>query len=437
MERKPQLSFWQIWNMSFGFLGVQIGYALQNANTSRILQSLGANVDELSYFWLAAPLAGLIVQPIIGLFSDRTWTRLGRRIPFILGGALLAAMALFLMPNADVFILIISPLFFAAVMLLFMDMSFNVTMQPFRALVADMLDDTQKTKGYSVQTFLINCGAVVGSVLPFVLVHWLGLNNQSTPDARIPESVTWSYYIGGAILLLTVLLTALKTKEYPPAQFLKYHQQTGKSAKPAFMELIKGVPKVMLQLGVVQFFTWSALFLLWTYTTPAIAANVWGTSETTSVAYSAAGDWVGVLFGVYAVFAGLFSIGIPKLAARYGNKTVYAASLLCGAAGYLGMALLEDQWLLLLPMLGIGIAWGAILALPYAILAKSVQAERMGVYMGVFNFTITLPQIFCGLVGGMVVKYFFHGNAVSMIMVAAVCMLLAAVSVGMVKEVKN
>jgi maltose/moltooligosaccharide transporter len=434
MKRKPQLSFWQIWNMSFGFLGVQIGYALQNANTSRILQSLGANVDELSYFWLAAPLAGLIVQPVVGLFSDRTWTKLGRRIPFILGGSVLAVLALFLMPNAEVFIMLMSPLLFAAIMLLFMDMSFNVTMQPFRALVADMLDDTQKTKGYSVQTFLINCGAVVGSVLPFVLVHWFGLNNQSTPDARIPDSVAWSYYIGGAILLGTVLVTALKTKEYPPAQFLEYHQQTETPAKPKFATLIKGVPKVMLQLGVVQFFTWSALFLLWTYTTPAIAVNVWGTNEATSAAYSAAGDWVGVLFGVYAVFAGLFSIVIPKLAARFGNKTVYAVSLLCGAAGYLGMALLKDQWWLLLPMLGIGIAWGAILALPYAILAKSVQAERMGVYMGVFNFTITLPQIFCGLVGGVVVKYFFHGDAVAMIMVAAVCMALAALSVGMVRE---
>jgi maltose/moltooligosaccharide transporter len=434
MERKPQLSFWQIWNMSFGFLGVQVAYSLQIANTSRVLQSLGASVDELSYFWVAAPVAGLIVQPLIGLFSDRTWTRLGRRIPFILGGAILAAMALFLMPSADVFVLIISPLLFAAVMVLFMDMSSNATMQPFRALVADMLDNTQKTKGYSVQTFLINCGAVVGSVLPFVLVHWFGLNNQSTPDARIPESVAWSYYIGGAILLGTVLVTALKTKEYPPAQFLKYSQQSKIPVKPKFVELIKGIPKVMLQLGVVQFFTWLALFLLWTYTTPAIAANVWGTNETTSAAYSAAGDWVGVLFAVYAVVAGLFSIGIPKLAARFGNKTVYAGSLLCGAAGYLGMALLKDQWLLLLPMLGIGITWGAILALPFSILAKSVQAERMGVYMGVFNFTITSPQIFCGLVGGMVVKYFFHGNAVSMIMVAAVCMLLAALSVGMVKE---
>ncbi|MDR0738204.1 MAG: MFS transporter, partial [Prevotellaceae bacterium] len=255
MKRKPQLSFWQIWNMSFGFLGVQIGYALQNANTSRILQSLGANVDELSYFWLAAPLAGLVVQPIIGLFSDRTWTKFGRRIPFILGGAALAGLALVLMPNAEIFIVLMSPLLFAAIMLLFMDMSFNVTMQPFRALVADMLDDTQKTKGYSVQTFLINCGAVVGSVLPFVLVHWFGLNNQSTPDARIPDSVAWSYYIGGAILLSTVLVTAMKTKEYPPAQFLEYNQQTEAAVSPKFATLIKGIPKVMWQLGVVQFFT--------------------------------------------------------------------------------------------------------------------------------------------------------------------------------------
>ncbi|MDR0668369.1 MAG: MFS transporter [Prevotellaceae bacterium] len=437
METKPNLRFWPLWNMSFGFMGVQVGYALQNANTSRLLQSLGADVHELSYFWLAPPLAGLIVQPLVGLFSDGTWTRVGRRIPFILGGAVLAALTLLLMPNAELFVTLMAPLAFAAIMLLFMDMSFNVTMQPFRALVADMLNDSQKTKGYSVQTFLINCGAVIGSVLPFVLVHWFGLSNRSTPEARIPESVIWSYYIGGALLLITVLVTAVKTREYPPAQFLKYRRQTAPSARPGLGELIRGVPKVMLQLGVVQFFSWSALFLLWTYTTPAIAANVWATDEIASAAYHNAGDWVGILFGVYAVFAGLFSIVIPRLSRRCGNKAVYSASLLCGAAGYLGLALLHDQWLLLLPMLGVGIAWGAILALPYSILSKSVQEERMGVYMGVFNFTITLPQICCGLIGGTIVSYFFHGSAVAMIMVAAGCMAAAALSVAIVQEKKG
>lgn len=434
MKQKPDLSFWQIWNLSFGFLGVQIGYALQNANTSRILQSLGADVHELSYYWLAAPVAGLIVQPIVGLFSDRTWCRMGRRIPFILGGAILAAAALFLMPNAEIVVLIMAPLAFAAIMLLFMDMAFNVTMQPFRALVSDMLNDRQKTKGYSVQSFLINCGAVVGSVLPFLMVHLFGMENQSTPEARIPQSVAWSYYIGGAILLLTVLVTAFKIKEYPPKEFTEYCETPREAKKPGFFKLLKTTPKVMLQLGVVQFFSWSALFLLWTYSTPAIAANVWGAVDTTSAKYAAAGDWVGILFGIYAGFAGLFSIVIPKLSARFGNKAVYAAALLCGALGFLGMALVKDQWLLLLPMLGIGIAWGAILALPYAILAKSLPAESTGLYMGIFNFTITLPQIFCGLIGGAVVRYLFNGSAVAMIIAAAVCMVLAALSTGLIKE---
>lgn len=435
-KTKPNLSFWQIWNLSFGFLGVQIGYALQNANTSRIFQSLGADVDTLSYFWLAAPVAGLVVQPIIGLFSDRTWCRLGRRIPFILGGAILAALALFFMPNAEIVMAIMSPLIFAAAMLLFMDMAFNVTMQPFRALVSDMLNDKQKTKGYSIQSFLINCGAVVGSVLPFILVNWFGMSNESTPDARIPQSVAWAYYLGGAILLGTVVVTALTTKEYPPKKFKEYNNVEEKSdgETPGFFKLLRTTPKVMLQLGVVQFFSWAALFLLWTYSTPAIASSVWGTTDTTSPLYQNAGDWVGILFGAYAAFAGLFSIVIPRLASRFGNKPIYAISLIFGALGYIGMALIKSQWGLLIPMVGIGVAWGAILALPYSILAKSLPAESTGLYMGIFNFTITIPQIVFGLIGGLVVRHVFDGDAVAMIITGGVLMLLASLSVGIVKE---
>lgn len=432
---KPNLTKFQIWNISFGFLGVQIGYALQNANTSRILQSLGADVHQLGYFWLAAPLAGLIVQPIVGLFSDRTWTPLGRRIPFILGGSILAALALFLMPNADMFIAFMPALLFAGVMLLFMDMAFNVTMQPFRALVADMLNDKQKTRGYAVQTLLINIGAVAGSVLPFVLVNWFGLSNQSTPEMRVPSAVAWSYYIGAAILLATVFVTAFKTKEYPPHEFNKYNNRSDQpAARPRFGELMRGIPKVMMQLSVVQFFSWAALFLLWTYSTPAIAANVWGVTDIASAEYGNAGDWVGILFGAYAIFAGIFSMVIAKLATKYGNKRVYAFSLICGAVGYAGMALIQDKWMLLVPMVGIGVAWAGVLAMPYAILAKSVQADRMGVSMGVFNFTITLPQIVCGLLSGLVVRHLFDGSATSMIVVAAVCMFIAALSVSIVKE---
>lgn len=436
-SNKPNLSFWQIWNLSFGFLGVQIGYSLQNANTSRILQSLGADVHELSYFWLAAPLAGLIVQPIVGLFSDRTWTGLGRRIPFILGGSILACTALFLMPNAEMFTRIMPALFFAGMMLLFMDMAFNVTMQPFRALVADMVNDKQRTKGYAVQTFLINAGAVVGSVLPFVLVNWFGFDGQSTAQNAVPESVAWSYYIGGAILIVTVLITSFKTREYPPQKYNEYNNEGRVPSKPKFRELITGIPKVMWQLSIVQFFSWFSLFLLWTYTTPAVALNVWQTTDSTSAAYNAAGDWVGVLFAVYSVFSALFALVIVAFSNKVGNKGVYAFSLVMGGLGFVGMTLIDNQWLLFVPMLGIGIAWAAILAMPYAILSKAIPSDRMGVYMGVFNFTITVPQIVCGIIGGVLVKTFFDNNASAMIVMAGVSLLLGAVSVIFVTDKKT
>lgn len=433
---KPNLKFWQIWNLSFGFLGVQIGYSLQNANTSRILQSLGADVHELSYFWLAAPLAGLFVQPIVGLFSDRTWTRIGRRIPFILGGSALAVLSLFLMPNAEFFVNIMPALLFAGVMLLFMDMAFNVTMQPFRALVADMVNDSQRTKGYAVQTFLINAGAVVGSVLPFTLVA-CGMSNSSTAESAIPESVAWSYYIGGAILLLTVLVTVFGTKEYPPAEYKKYNDQSPTAPRPKIRELLTGIPRVMWQLALVQFFSWFALFVLWTYTTPAVAQNVWHTNITTSAAYNEAADWVGILFAAYSVLSALFALIIVALSNKIGNKAIYALSLVLGGLGYLGMIMLNDKWLLMIPMIGIGVAWAAILAMPYTILSKSIPSDRMGVYMGVFNFTITIPQIVCGIVGGVMVKYIFNSNASGMIAVGGVFLLLAALSVIIVKETKQ
>ncbi|CDN32131.1 Predicted maltose transporter MalT [Mucinivorans hirudinis] len=420
--------------MSFGFLGVQIGYSLQNANTSRVLQSLDADVEHLSYFWLAAPVAGLIVQPIVGLFSDRTWTRFGRRIPFILGGALLAGLALFLMPNAEMFVNIMPALFFAGIMLLFMDMAFNVTMQPFRALVADMVNDKQRTKGYAVQTFLVNVGAVVGSVLPFVLVHFFGMSNASTPEAKIPQSVAWAYYIGGAILIGTVLVTAFMTKEYPPKDYNRYNNAGTAPARPKFKELITGIPKVMWQLAVVQFFSWFSLFLLWTYTTPAVAQNVWRTTDTSSLEYNEAGDWVGIIFATYSVFSALFSLVIVWLSNRIGNKGVYSVSLLLGGLGFIGMMMCTDKYALLVPMVGLGVAWAAILAMPYTILSKSIKADRMGVYMGIFNFTIVIPQIISGIIGGTIVKYVFDSNATGMIYLAGFSLLAAAASVFIVKE---
>lgn len=431
--KKPNLSFWKIWNLSFGFLGVQIGYSLQNSNTSTIFESLGADVHQLSYFWLAAPLAGLIVQPIVGLFSDGTWTRFGRRIPFIMGGALVSALALLLMPNAPV-LLAFAPLAMGAFILLFMDLSFNVTMQPFRALVADMLNDGQKTTGYVVQTFLINLGAVVGAVLP-LLMTWLGVSDEARAG-EVSDHIAYSYYIGGAILLITVLVTSFKTKEYPPKEFAEYNDipQEQAAERPSFVSLIRDIPRVMLQLGVVQFFSWAALFLMWTYLKPAITGVVTDHATGAVLSDGATQTWVGVLNGTYPIPACIASLFIGGIAARYGNKTVYAVSLLLGAVGFAGLCLLHDQYALMLPMIGIGIAWAAILAMPYAILSRAVEPRRMGVYMGIFNFTITVPQIAIGLTGGLIVKYLFASDASAMIALAGVFMLLAAVAVGFVKD---
>lgn len=431
--KKPNLSFWKIWNLSFGFLGVQIGYSLQNSNTSTIFESLGADVHQLSYFWLAAPIAGLVVQPIVGLFSDGTWTRFGRRIPFIMGGALISALALLLMPNAPV-LLAFAPLAMGAFILLFMDLSFNVTMQPFRALVADMLNDEQKTTGYVVQTFLINLGAVVGAVLP-LLMTWLGVSDEARAG-EVSDHIAYSYYIGGAILLITVLVTSFKTKEYPPKEFAEYNDipQEQAAERPSFVSLIRDIPRVMLQLGVVQFFSWAALFLMWTYLKPAITGVVTDHATGAVLSDGATQTWVGVLNGTYPIPACIASLFIGGIAARYGNKIVYAVSLLLGAVGFAGLCLLHDQYALMLPMIGIGIAWAAILAMPYAILSRAVEPRRMGVYMGIFNFTITVPQIAIGLTGGLIVKYLFASDASAMIALAGVFMLLAAVAVGFVKD---
>ncbi len=453
--KKPGLSFWQIWNLSFGFLGVQIGYSLQNSNTSSIFESLGADVSHLSYFWLAAPLAGMVIQPIIGMFSDRTWTRFGRRIPYILGGAVISALALMLMPNCPV-LLAVAPLAMGAFILLFMDLSFNVTMQPFRALVADMLDDSQKTQGYVVQTFLINMGAVIGAFLPLIMT-WAGVSDEAVPGT-VSRHIACSYYAGGAILLLTVLVTAFKTKEYPPEKFAEYNSDAGIPAnddagkchrlkgneafqanagvnagkRPGFLTLMRNIPKVMLQLGVTQFFSWAALFMMWTYLKPAITGNVFDPSTGAVLAEGATQTWVGVLNGIYPIPACIVSVFLARIAARYGNKAVYAACLLCGAGGFVSLLFIHNQYLMLLPMIGIGIAWAGILAMPYSILSRSVNASDMGAYMGIFNFTITIPQIVIGLTGGLIVKWVFGSQAIYMLGLAGVFMLLAAISVAFV-----
>ena len=429
-QKKPLLSFWQIWNISFGFLGVQIGYSLQNANTSRILSAIGADVHHLSYFWLAAPLAGLFVQPIVGLSSDKTWTRLGRRIPFILGGAIVSALAMFFMPNSEHFAQLFPAVFFGAMMLLFMDVSFNVTMQPFRALVSDMVDESQRNKGYSIQSFLINVGAVFGSLLPFLLTWW-GIANEPEAGQKVAPTVIWSFYIGGAVLLASVLWTSFRTKEYPPEEYAKYNNLEEKEnenpEKVSFFTLIKNVPNAMKQLAVTQFFSWFALFLMWVYTTQGIAQNIWGTTDATSNAFNEAGNWTGVIFAAYSVFAALFSLVITPLANKYGRRNVYVVSLILGGLGLLSMLFIKDKNLLFLPMIGVGIAWAAILALPYAILSSKLPAKQTGVYMGIFNATITIPQIAAGLLGGVLLSA-LGGTAINMVALAGVSMALAGIA---------
>ncbi len=435
---KPKLSFWQIWNLSFGFLGVQIGYSLQNGNTSRILEALGADVHSIGYFWLAAPLAGLIVQPIIGLSSDKTWTRLGRRIPFIFFGAIISALAMFFMPNAEYFTYILPPLIFGAVMLLLMDTSFNVTMQPFRALVGDMVNDEQRNLGYSLQSALINFGAVFGSLLPWILAK-IGVANVPATGEKVAASVIWSFYIGGAILLATVLWTVFRTKEYAPKEHALYNDidldAEEVKEKTSIIKLIKNAPTVFWQLGIVQFFSWFSLFLMWVYTTRAIANQIWGPEaiDAKSIGFNEAGDWTGVMFAFYSAVAALFSLLIPSIAKSIGRKKTYSFSLLLGGIGLASMYFVHDKSILLLSISGVGLAWAAILAMPYAMLSGALPADKMGVYMGLFNATITIPQIAAGLLGGTILAL-FGGFPMAIIVIAGVSMLIAGLAVFLVNE---
>lgn len=428
---KPRLSFFQILSMSMGFMGIQFGFALQNSNASRILQTFGADMEHLSWFWLAAPLTGLIIQPIIGHYSDKTWTRLGRRRPFFLAGALLAAVALLLMPNAGEFAHFLPPMFVGAGFLMIMDASINVAMEPFRALVGDMLPDEQTTVGFSVQTFLIGVGAVVGSWLPYVLAEWFGISKVA-PEGAIPANVIFSFYIGAAVLVLAILWTVVTTKEYSPEQLNATHSVTDEKSR--FSDIfrdIKYMPATMKQLGLVQFFSWIALFGMWVFTTPAIAQHVYGVAvdDTASVAYQDAGNWVGILFGVYNGVAMVYALLLPSFARLIGRKGTHAVSLIAGGAGLIAIYFISDPITLIYPMIGIGLAWGSILAMPYAILAPALPARKMGIYMGIFNIFITLPQIVNGVFGGPVVKRIFDSQAIYALLMSGVFLLIAAVSV--------
>ncbi len=433
MKQLPKLSFWQIWNLSFGFLGVQFGFALQNANASRILANLGADLHSLSLFWLVAPVMGLLIQPIVGAASDKTWNKLGRRSPYIFFGAIVSMIAMFFMPNAPYIIKAggTGVLIFGAVMLALMDGSFNVTFQPFRALVADMTPEDQRNIGYSIQSFLINVGAVIGSALPFILTA-VGISNDPVAG-EVADSVIWSFYIGGSLLLLTVLVTVFKTKEYPPEEFEAYNNitQEDKEKKESFFSLLRNMPKTMRQLAIVQLFSWFPLFLMWVYSTPAIAQHYWNTpiGDATSPAFNEAGNWVGICFAVYSLVAALFSVAMPSLIKISSRKLVYAMALALGGIGYISTYFFTNQYMLLISMVGIGIAWAAILAMPYAILSGSVPAKRMGMYMGLFNLTVVIPQIISGVFSGSILKFLFHEQAIYILVLAGVLMLIGAISV--------
>ena len=446
MIKKPKLSFWQIWNVSFGFLGVQFGFALQNANASRILTSLGADPHNLSFFWLVAPIMGLMVQPVVGAASDKTWTRIGRRSPYILGGAIVSMIAMFFMPNAPLIVKAggAAALTFGVIMLALMDGSFNVTFQPFRALVADMTPDEQRNIGYSVQSFLINIGAVISSALPFILTAG-GIANEAEAG-RVAPAVIWSFYIGGSLLLLSVLVTVFKTKEHPPKEFEAYNNITeeDKAQKDNFFKLLFNMPKTMKQLSIVQMFSWFPLFLLWVYSTTAISQHYFGvpigfdaeheTNMTIRRAFDEAGNWVGVCFAVYSLVAALFSVLMPKFIKLTSRKTVYAVSLLLGGLGFISTYFFNNQYMLLLSMVGIGISWAGILSMPYAILSGSLPAKRMGIYMGLFNLTVVVPQILSGIFGGPILRSFFGGEGIYILVLAGVIMTLGAVMVYFVND---
>jgi maltose/moltooligosaccharide transporter len=500
MKQKPRLSFWQIWNMSFGFLGIQFGFALQNANVSRIFETLGANVDDIPILWIAAPVTGLIIQPIIGHMSDNTWNRLGRRRPYFLVGAIFASIALLIMPNSPA-------LWVAAGMLWIMDASINISMEPFRAFVGDMLPSEQRTKGFAMQSFFIGTGAVIASALPYIMTNWLNIANTA-PEGQIPPSVKFSFYIGGAVFFIAVLWTILRTKEYSPEEMKAFQEKraekydiehdkdevlpasrflksstfwliggailaylvyyfsleaelyilgfgllvfglvqliTGSLIKSGrnkngFVEVINdlfNMPTTMKQLAIVQFFSWFALFAMWIYTTAAVTSHVYGTSDSSSELYNEGANWVGIMFAVYNGFAAVVAFLLPVLA-RYTNRRItHLIALIAGGLGLISIYFFNNPNMLVLSMLGIGLAWASILAMPYAILTGSLPQHKLGIYMGIFNFFIVIPQILAASILGFFVRNIAGGQAIYALILGGASMILAGFLTLLVKDVDD
>jgi len=422
---KHRLSFRQIINMSFGFFGIQFGFALQNANVSRIFQTLGADIDKIGFLWIAAPLTGLLVQPIIGYMSDRTWHRKwGRRRPFFFVGAVLASIALFLMPQSTM-------LWMAAVLLWVLDASINISMEPFRAFVGDKLTSAQRTTGFATQTFFIGLGAVIASLLPYIFTNVFHVSNIA-PEGQIGDSVKYSFYIGALVFFLSVLWTVITSDELPPENIEEWKKEKAQSKGlgVAVKEITKGIfsmPKTMAQLAIVQFFTWVGFYCMWIYTTPAIAQNAYGTIDTTSKAYQDAGDWVGVMFTVYSGVSVICAFLLPMLAKKIQRKYTHMLCLVIGGIGLVSLVFIKSHSMLLIPMIAVGIGWASTLTMPYSILAGALPPAKMGFYMGVFNFFIVIPQLIASVVMGFIIKDLFHEQAIYALVIGGICMAIGGI----------
>ncbi|MDE6556593.1 MAG: MFS transporter [Duncaniella sp.] len=429
---KPDLSFWRLWNLSFGFFGVQIAYALQSANISRIFATLGADPHSLSYFWILPPLMGIVVQPFVGAASDRTWNRFGRRLPYLLLGAAIAVIVMCLLPNAGSFGLSVSgAMVFGFIALMFLDTSINMAMQPFKMLVGDNVNEKQKGLAYSIQSFLCNAGSLVGYLAPITLTA-IGISNLA-PQGQVPDTVTYSFYIGAFILVLCVIYSFIFIREMPPKEYAEFHgikEEVKEEKREGMLKLLVKAPKTFWTVGLVQFFCWSAFMYMWTYTPGAIASTVWGTTDVSSAAYQAAGNWVGVLFAVQAVGSVVWAVFIPRFKS---HKAIYSLSLLLGGLGFISILFITNQYLLFISYLLIGCAWAAMLAMPFTILTNSISGKNMGTYLGLFNGTICLPQIVAAALGGVILTC-FGGLQVWMLVLAGILLIVGSLSVNLIKE---
>ncbi|MBQ2127584.1 MAG: SLC45 family MFS transporter [Prevotella sp.] len=434
MKQRPNLPFWSLWNLSFGFFGVQIAYALQSANISRIFRTLGADPHDLSFFWILPPLMGILVQPIVGTLSDKTWCRFGRRIPYLFVGAAVAVAVMCLLPNAGSFGMTVgAALIFGLIALMLLDTSINMAMQPFKMLVGDVVNEEQKAKAYSIQSFLCNAGSIMGFLFPFIFTA-IGLSNVA-PEGVVPDSVIWSFYIGALILILCVYYTTSKVKEMPPKEYAEYHGLTEKEEGSAnWFVLLKNAPSTFWKVGLVQFFCWAGFLYMWTYVVDAVAETVWGTTDPTSEGYQVAANWTGVLYAIQAVGSVVWATVLP----RFKNmKMAYAVSLLIGAIGFAMIPFVPNQYGQIVPFLLIGCGWAAMLAMPFTFVTNALEGYgHMGAYLGLFNGTICLPQIVAALCGGTVFSL-VGGHQSTMMIVSGVLLIAGALSVGVIKTKTN